>query len=158
MSGEAGGTLAFFSELLAGSKARDSGQTQYKWLRSAARGVGIEARAAEAALRRQTRRQFGELRASGAQAGLSSSASFMDAYAQSAAEAELDALNLRYSGESQRQGLIYESKLAQAARPTWGQIFLSAGARALSSSPSMFGGTPNPNVPVVSSKPSYVRG
>lgn len=72
-----------------------------------------EASLAEEAKRRQTRADFGELRASGAEAGVSASNSFADAYSQAATAAELDALNIRYQGMQKRAGLLYEADAAQ---------------------------------------------
>jgi len=45
--------------------------------------------------------------------------------------AELDALNIRYEGETKRKGLLYESAVTRAARPKWGPAILSAGTNAL---------------------------
>lgn len=152
-----GSGLAAFSEILSGVSARRAGTAQKRALREQARATGIEARAAESALRRQTRRAFGELRAAGAQAGVAGSVTFGDVYAQSAAEAELDALNIRYQGTTARSGLLYDAKMAKALRPTWGQIGISAGARALSGGASSFA-QPRQQAPVTTSQPTYTRG
>ena len=72
-----------------------------------------EASLAEEAKRRQSRADFGELRAAGAGAGMSASNSFADAYSQAATAAELDALNIRYEGMQKRAGLIQEAEAAR---------------------------------------------
>lgn len=142
MSGEFGGFLSAFSELLGGWNEREAGKAQSKALREQARAAWMEAAAAEAAKRRETRKAFGRTRAGGAEFGMLESVSFADVYAESAAEAELDALNIRYQGQTARQGLLYDSKVANAARPKWLEIGISAGARALSGGSGSYGGAP----------------
>jgi hypothetical protein len=88
----------------------------------ARRQAGLETEA----LGRDTRRQFGELRAAGAQAGLADSVTFGDVYKQAATAAELDALSLAYQGETQAQGLLTEAKITRASRPSWTQGILQA--------------------------------
>jgi hypothetical protein len=90
----------------------------------ARRQAGLETEA----LGRETRRQFGELRAAGAQAGLSDSVTFGDVYKQAATAAELDALSLAYQGETQAAGLLTEARITRASRPSWVQGILQAGA------------------------------
>jgi hypothetical protein len=93
----------------------------------ARRQAGLETEA----LGRETRRQFGELRAAGAQAGLSDSVTFGDVYKQAATAAELDALSLAYQGETQAAGLLTEARITRASRPSWTQGILQAGSAAL---------------------------
>jgi hypothetical protein len=119
------------SSIMEGAQARAVASAQAAGMRNEARNVALEAGAAEEAKRRETREAFGELRAAGAQAGLSESVTFEDAYRQAATAAELDALNIAYSGETRRKGLLYEAAVTRAARPSWAQIGLSAGTRAL---------------------------
>lgn len=83
------------------------------------------------ALAREQRRQFGELRAAGAQAGLTESVTFGDVYRQAAAAAELDRSLVEYQGETQAQGLLTEARITRAARPSWAQGILQAGAAGL---------------------------
>lgn len=83
------------------------------------------------ALAREQRRQFGELRAAGAEAGLVDSVTFGDVYRQAAAAAELDRSLVEYQGETQAQGLLTEARIARAARPSWAQGILEAGAAGL---------------------------
>jgi hypothetical protein len=89
--------------------------------------AGMEAEA----LGRETRRQFGELRAAGGEAGLTDSVTFGDVYKQAATAAELDALNLSYQGETRAQGLLTEAKITRASRPSWAQGILRAGSAGL---------------------------
>lgn len=65
--------------------------------------------AQEEAQRRQAKQVLGEQRAALAQAGIGLSGSASDVYGQSAARAELDALNIRYSGELDARGLLAQS-------------------------------------------------
>jgi hypothetical protein len=155
-----GGIFSAATELLQGWNAREAGKAQSKALRKQARQAWMESNAGEQAQRRQARRAFGELRAQGAQAGLSDSVTFADVYSQSAAEAELDALNMRYQGETARQGLLFDARMVNASRPKWLEIGLSAGARAISGgSGSGYGGSyGGSSVPVVQSTPTYTRG
>jgi len=65
----------------------------------------------EEAQRRQARQILGEQRAALSQAGIGLSGSAADVYGQSAANAELDALNIRYEGELDARGLLAGSEL-----------------------------------------------
>lgn len=72
-----------------------------------------QAGAREEAQRRQARQVLGEQRAALAQAGIGLSGSAADVYGQSAANAELDALNIRYEGELESRGLLAQSQLSR---------------------------------------------
>ena len=119
------------SSLMATGQQRQVGAAQARQLEVEAgvarRQAGLEAEA----LSRETRRQFGELRAAGAQAGLSESVSFGDVYKQAATAAELDALSLAYQGETQAQSLLTEARITRAARPSWTQGILQAASAGL---------------------------
>ncbi len=65
-----------------------------------------QADAREEAQRRQARQRLGEQRAALSQAGAGLSGSAADVYGQSATNAELDALNIRYEGDIQARGLL----------------------------------------------------
>jgi hypothetical protein len=78
-----------------------------------ARVARQQANAREEAQRRQARQVLGEQRAALAQAGIGLSGSAADVYGQSAANAELDALNIRYEGELQARGLLAQSELTR---------------------------------------------
>jgi len=66
--------------------------------------------AQEEAQRRQAKQVLGEQRAALAQAGIGLSGSAADVYGQSAANAELDALNIRYTGELDARGLLAQGE------------------------------------------------
>lgn len=107
-------------------------------LEQQAAATSQQANAAEEAKRREIREAFGKLRAGGAEGGLLSSGSFHDAYAHSAAEAELDALNVRYEGNVKRTSLLneaagqrYQAKVAKAMRPSILMGAAGAGVSAL---------------------------
>lgn len=70
-----------------------------------------QAGAREEAQRRQARQILGEQRAALSQSGVGLSGSAADVYGQSAANAELDALNIRYEGELGARGLLAQSQL-----------------------------------------------
>lgn len=76
-----------------------------------ARVARQQANAREEAQRRQAKQVLGEQRAALAQAGIGLSGSAADVYQQSATNAELDALNIRYEGELQARGLLAQSEL-----------------------------------------------
>jgi len=68
-----------------------------------------QAGAREEAQRRRAKQVMGEQQAQLSQAGMGLSGSYGDVIGQSAANAELDALNIRYEGELQAQGLLEQS-------------------------------------------------
>lgn len=75
--------------------------------------AGIErqqANAREEAQRRDARRILGSQRAALSQAGTGMGGSAADVMAQSAADAELDALTLRYEGDMRARGLIAQAE------------------------------------------------
>lgn len=76
-----------------------------------ARVARQQAGAREEAQRRQARQVLGEQRAALSQAGIGLAGSAADVYGQSAANAELDALNIRYEGELGARGLLAQSAL-----------------------------------------------
>ena len=119
------------STLAETAQARAVGAAQARGIEEQARAVGLETGLIEENQRKVARRQFGETRAAGAQFGLLESPSFIDSANQAAVMAELDALNIRYEGETKRKGLLYESAVTRAARPKWGPAILSAGTNAL---------------------------
>lgn len=114
------------STAMAGGQQRQVGAAQARQLEVEASVARRQAGLEEEQLRRETQRGFGELRAAGAQAGLSESVSFGDVYKQAATAAELDALSLAYQGETQAQGLLTEARITRAARPSWVQIALQS--------------------------------
>ena len=124
-------TLQFAGEMAATAQQRAIGKAQARGLEEQARAAGLEAGIEEEAQRRQAAFQMGETRAAGAQMGLAESVTFGDVYSQAATAAELDALNIRFTGEGRRKGLMYEAAVTRAARPKWGAAIISAGARAL---------------------------
>ena len=87
----------------------------------------------EDAQRRQARRFLGTQRASFAQAGIGLSGSAEDVMAQSAVDAELDALNIRYQGELEAAGMTNEANLQRMrAKNARSGGFMTAGAKLLS--------------------------
>lgn len=90
--------------------------------------------------RRQARFIIGRQRAAGAQSGTGMGGSTMDAENQSAVMAEMDALNIRYQGSLESQGLLSQASLddysaagyrTQSSSAKSGS-YLLAGATALS--------------------------
>lgn len=65
--------------------------------------------AQEEAQRRQAKQLLGEQRAALAQAGIGLSGSAADVYGQSVARSELDAMNIRYTGELEASGLLAQA-------------------------------------------------
>lgn len=136
-------TAAAGSSLMATGQQRAVGAAQARALETQAGVARQQAGLQEEALRRDTRRQFGELRAAGAQAGLTESVTFGDVYKQAATAAELDALSLAYQGETEAGSLLTEARITRAARPTWVQGILqaaAAGGSAYAATGGTFGG------------------
>jgi hypothetical protein len=124
----AGASAAAVSSLMSTGQQRQVGAAQARALEMEASVARRQAGMEEEALRRDTQRQFGELRAAGGQAGLLDSVTFGDVYKQAATAAELDALSLAYQGETQARGLLTEARITRAARPSWAQGILQATA------------------------------
>jgi hypothetical protein len=114
------------SSLMATGQQRQVGAAQARALEVEASVARRQAGLETEALGRETRRQFGELRAAGGQAGLLDSVTFGDVYKQAATAAELDALSLAYQGETQAGGLLTEARIVRASRPSWVQGILQA--------------------------------
>ena len=119
------------SSLMATGQARQVGAAQARALEVEAGAARTQAGMEAEALAGQQRRQFGELRAAGAQAGLTESVTFGDVYRQAAAAAELDRSLVEYQGETQALGLLTEARITRASRPSWAQGILQAGAAGL---------------------------
>ena len=119
-------TAAAASSLMTTGQQRQVGAAQARALEMEAGVARQQAGLQEEQLRRDTQRQFGELRAAGAQAGLLESTTFSDVYKQAATAAELDALSLAYQGETQAGSLLTEARITRASRPSWAQGILQA--------------------------------
>ena len=119
------------ASLMATGQQRAVGAAQAKMLESQAGAARQQTGLEVEALGRETRRQFGELRAAGAQGGLVDSVTFGDVYKQAATAAELDALALAYQGETQAGSLLTEARITRAARPSWAQGILQAAGAGL---------------------------
>lgn len=120
------------SSLMDTAQQREVAKAQENMLKGEASVARRQAGLQEEALRRETQRQFGELRAAGAQAGLTESVSFADVYKQAATAAELDALSTAYQGETEAQSLLTEAAITRASRPSWAQGILRATSAGLS--------------------------
>lgn len=132
------------SSLMATGQQRQVGAAQARALEMEAGVARRQAGLEEEALRRETQRQFGELRAAGAQAGLTESVTFGDVYKQAATAAELDALSLAYQGETQAGSLLTEARITRASRPSWTQGILQATAAGLGGYAGAGGTLPSP--------------
>jgi len=105
------------------------------------------ANANEEAQRRHARIVMGQTRAGLAQAGIGAEGSASDVLQQSSGNAELDALNIRYQGQLQAQGLTNQANLddytARTARSNASSArtggWLNAGASLLSSAGTAYG-------------------
>ncbi len=105
------------------------------------------ANANEEAQRRHARIVIGQTRAGLAQAGIGAEGSASDVLQQSSENAELDALNIRYQGQLQAQGLTNQANLddytARTARSNASSArtggWLNAGASLLSSAGTAYG-------------------
>jgi len=94
----------------------------------------------EDAQRRQARLIMGDQRAAGGQSGLGSGGSIADMENQSAVNAELDSLNIRYQGSLESQGLLAQADMNDYQGSVYGQkadnaitsSYLAAGSSILS--------------------------
>jgi len=120
------------SSLMDTAQQRSVSKAQEKMLKGEASVARQQAGLQEEALRRETQRQFGELRAGAGEAGVSDSVSFKDVYKQAATAAELDALSTAYQGETEAQSLLTEAAITRASRPSWVQGALRATSAGLS--------------------------
>lgn len=87
-----------------------------KMTESEARSVGQQTVAAVDAQRREGREFMARQAAAIGESGIGYGGSSAEVMQQSAIDAELDALNIRYQGELRRQGLKTQAKLARKAR------------------------------------------
>jgi hypothetical protein len=97
-----------------------------------ARSAEIEAQSRETAQRDQAARQMGAMRAQIAKSGATSEGTPLMVLAESAANAEIDALNTRQMG--QRQATLYRAQGANARK----QSYIQAGTSLLSSAGKFF--------------------
>jgi hypothetical protein len=110
-----------------------------------ATNVTNQAAAQESTQRRKARAFLGEQRAAMAQSGFDPNSGSMEGlYDQSAANAELDALNIRYEGLLKRKGLLAQRELykyqSEIHLDNIQKIYMQAGLKAASSMFSGFGG------------------
>lgn len=102
------------------------GKAEQNSLKNQARVAGQQAYADEETQRRQNRQLRGNQAAALAESGLSTEGSSARRADQDAANAELDALNIRYAGILKRHGLLTEAKNAKVRGYTLaGQQLLS---------------------------------
>lgn len=126
----AAGTAATAS-LMTTAQQRAISKSQESRLKMEADVARQQAGLESEAIGRETRRQFGETRAVGAQGGLLDSVTFGDVYKQSATAAQLDQMMVEYQGETQAQALLNEARFVKAARPSWALGVLQAASAGL---------------------------
>lgn len=97
-------------QLQAGFGAHEASRYQARMLSQAARVEQQQAGAREEAQRRMARRVLGSQRAAFGQAGTGTGGSAADVMAQSARDAELDALTIRYEGDLRARGMMAEAE------------------------------------------------
>lgn len=102
--------------------------------------AGQQAGVAEDAQRRKAREFLARQRAAIGQAGIGLTGSSITLANQSATEAELDALNIRYEGTLRRTGFLNDAAAARARRKAAGRSgYLRAGAQLLAGASSAYG-------------------
>jgi hypothetical protein len=121
----AGSALGVMGALSAGKAAQ--GSANYN-----AQSAEMEAASREAAQRSQAARQMGSMRAAIGKSGATSEGTPLMVLAESAANAEIDALNTRIMG--QRQANLYRAQGANARK----QSYIQAGTSLLSSAGKFF--------------------
>lgn len=105
---KAGGTI------METQSARSEADTEAKVAGVNADLASSQAGQAEDAQRRQNREVLARQRAAVGESGFTSGGSFQKVEEQSAVEAELDALNIRYGGQLRRQGSLVQRDTAKA--------------------------------------------
>jgi hypothetical protein len=88
--------------------------------------TSAQANAREEDVRREARQKLGASRAAIAQSGTGLLGSNSDIYSQQARDAEMDALNVRYSGNLERTGLLNQGQTAAINSQTYKQTGKSA--------------------------------
>lgn len=81
--------------------------------------TSAQANAREEDVRREARQKLGASRAAIAQSGTGLLGSNSDIYSQQARDAEMDALNVRYSGNLERTGLLNQAAAAETNAKTY---------------------------------------
>lgn len=117
----AGLALAAYGTYAAGEQADAAAESQALFneqdaqLQEANAAVSLQqASANEESQRREARRRLGAMRGEIAQSGTGMLGSNADIYSQSARDAELDALNIRYGGLMESKGLLNQSAAAKS--------------------------------------------
>ena len=101
----------------ANSRAQaQAAQTNAEIANNNARGARLAANANEEAARRKSSYSRGQQRAAIGQAGIAYEGSALDVLGQSAANAELDALNIRYRGDLDATNYLNQAGLYQAQK------------------------------------------
>ncbi|CAB4140174.1 hypothetical protein UFOVP669_12 [uncultured Caudovirales phage] len=119
--------MSFIAELFQGRAADKAAQYN-------ARSAEMEAASREQAQRAQSQRQLGTIRANIGKSGATSEGTPLLVLADSAANAEIDALNTRFTGL--RQAALYRAEGANARKAS----YLRAGASLLSDASKAAGG------------------
>lgn len=109
-----GTTAAIGGTLLQANAARQEGKAAAAAGEANARAAEIEAASRERAQRAQSQRQLSSIRANIGKSGATSAGTPLMVLADSAANAEIDALNTRYGGQAQAG--LYRAGGANAAR------------------------------------------
>lgn len=112
-------------DLLQGFAQSTELKAQAKLATMQARAVGQQTVAAEEAQRRSARDFLATQSAAIGESGIGYGGSSAEVMRQSAIDAELDALNIRYEGQVKQQGLKTEAKLAK--RGARAAVILGAG-------------------------------
>ena len=112
-----GDVLTIGSALTGAMGAAQAGQAEASAAEYNAQAARMEASAEEARLRRESRRHIGAQRAGIAKAGVTTEGTPLLALAESAEMAELDALNVRYTGETGARLSEMRARSARQAIP-----------------------------------------
>lgn len=134
MSGFEGLILAGLGTAMTAGAARAQGKAAESAANFNAESTMLEAQSREAAQRAESQRRLGTIRANIGKSGATSEGTPLMVLAESAANAEIDALNTQFT--AQRQAAVYRAGGTNARR----QGNFAAGTALLSGGAKMFGG------------------
>lgn len=130
--GGVGNAIAGVGGILQAGAMRQQGKAETAAAEFNARSAEQEAASKESLIRQQAARQMGTIRSQIGKSGATSAGTPLLVLAESAANAEIDALNAQYTG--QRQAALYRAGGANARS----QARVTAGASLLSSATKLF--------------------
>jgi hypothetical protein len=125
-----GAIISAYGQLYSGQAAKQAGEYNAAMSERNAMLARQKAAEDERVFRTQTRRKMGEMRAAIGASGVTTEGSPFEVLEDSAAQAEMDALRIRYSGEMQATNFMADAQLQryQGSASQTGSYFGAAGS------------------------------